>query len=312
MGLAQSLLETLGISLRSRPPASRYDLGELERIKTYAELNELEAIYKPQERGGIVVMLRKGAVIKYAGDLQEEAFAQQFAYDRGLLVPRIIYHPEPHTSVRRIIPLPDAAPYGVWFICMEEIPGTTLDKVIHQMDDAQLSSIAAQLRAFLDQMAAIRGRHLGSVSGEPYWDLFWQYGLSPGKAFNNVAEFLQYCHELLESFGTKEYADSILAPFSSYTEAETSQSTQEIMFPFTHGDLLPMNIMVDGGKITGIIDWTSAGFYPEFWGYCRMHDPNHLTPNWGKVLDLVFPGPRRQQEIAAVSKMLMDITTHLI
>ena len=41
----------------------------------------------------------------------------------------------------------------------------------------------------------------------------------------------------------------------------------------THSDLLPKNILVNGSTITVIIDWEMAGFYPEFWEYCRMHDP---------------------------------------
>ena len=35
----------------------------------------------------------------------------------------------------------------------------------------------------------------------------------------------------------------------------------------SHCDLAPRNILVDGGKITGIIDWEFAGWYPEYWEY---------------------------------------------
>lgn len=43
---------------------------------------------------------------------------------------------------------------------------------------------------------------------------------------------------------------------------------------FTHGDLLPENIMVDMSvagrpRITGIFDWELAGWYPYFWDYFR-------------------------------------------
>lgn len=39
---------------------------------------------------------------------------------------------------------------------------------------------------------------------------------------------------------------------------------------FTHGDLRPANIMVDTNetgdwRVTGIIDWEEAGFYPAYW-----------------------------------------------
>lgn len=68
----------------------------------------------------------------------------------------------------------------------------------------------------------------------------------------------------------------------------------------THGDLLPRNILVEGSKITGILDWETAGYYPEFWGYCEMHGPGWMTPARACVLGRIFPGPRREKEIKAV------------
>ncbi|KAH8084299.1 hypothetical protein BXZ70DRAFT_1002380 [Cristinia sonorae] len=58
---------------------------------------------------------------------------------------------------------------------------------------------------------------------------------------------------------------------------------------FVHGDLLPQNILVEGSTITAIIDWETAGFYPAFWEYCRMHCSQLMTPAWGHVLSHIFP-----------------------
>ncbi|KAH7887233.1 hypothetical protein F5I97DRAFT_1936690 [Phlebopus sp. FC_14] len=60
----------------------------------------------------------------------------------------------------------------------------------------------------------------------------------------------------------------------------------------THGDLFPHNIL------------ETAGFYPEFWEYCRMHHPGLITPAWTYILGHVFPGPRRKKEIDAVSQIV--------
>jgi thiamine kinase-like enzyme len=42
---------------------------------------------------------------------------------------------------------------------------------------------------------------------------------------------------------------------------------------FTHGDLNLRNIMIDGApgavKISAIIDWEQAGWYPAYWEYCK-------------------------------------------
>ncbi|KAN0123120.1 kinase-like protein [Russula decolorans] len=90
--------------------------------------------------------------------------------------------------------------------------------------------------------------------------------------------FLDFC-------GPKYYVEKLFSCFS--TEAKTH---------LTHGDLLPHNILVKGSKITGIFDWETAGYYPEFWEYCRMHD----TCLGLRPLGRIFPGPRREKEIEAV------------
>ncbi|KAF8233172.1 hypothetical protein L208DRAFT_1268236, partial [Tricholoma matsutake] len=75
----------------------------------------------------------------------------------------------------------------------------------------------------------------------------------------------------------------------------------------THGDLLPHNILVNGSRITAIIDWETASYYPEFWEYCRMHDLGWMTPPWARVLTHIFLGPRREKEIKAVYRILCNL-----
>ena len=36
---------------------------------------------------------------------------------------------------------------------------------------------------------------------------------------------------------------------------------------FTHADLAPRNILVEGGHVTAIFDWEDAGWYQAHWGY---------------------------------------------
>ncbi|KAK0714409.1 kinase-like domain-containing protein [Apiosordaria backusii] len=41
---------------------------------------------------------------------------------------------------------------------------------------------------------------------------------------------------------------------------------------FTHGDLVPCNILVTEGenpKVAAIIDWAQAGWYPSYWEWCK-------------------------------------------
>lgn len=58
-------------------------------------------------------------------------------------------------------------------------------------------------------------------------------------------------------------------------------------FVFTHGDLFVGNIMVDPerGKVTAIIDWESAGFWPHWFQYARItHGCNKDDGEWKYIL----------------------------
>ncbi|RMZ69297.1 kinase-like domain [Pyrenophora seminiperda CCB06] len=67
---------------------------------------------------------------------------------------------------------------------------------------------------------------------------------------------------------------------------------------FTHADLHAVNIRVDDtGKITGIIDWETAGWYPEHWEYVKMRFTNLSCGRWmADVTDVIFTGYREELE----------------
>jgi hypothetical protein len=134
---------------------------------------------------------------------------------------------------------------------------------------------------------------LGPVNGGPYNNRFMPYPWNPPHAFSNVNEYLDYYRSIFLDFCGEEYVEELFSCFPTETKVY-----------LTHGDLLPHNILVEGSKITGILDWETAGYYPEFWEYCRMHDLGWMTPAWACVLARIFPGPRREKEIKAVSKIL--------
>ncbi len=43
---------------------------------------------------------------------------------------------------------------------------------------------------------------------------------------------------------------------------------------FTHGDIAPRNIMVnETHRITGILNWETAGWYSDYWEYAKIMRP---------------------------------------
>jgi aminoglycoside phosphotransferase len=67
---------------------------------------------------------------------------------------------------------------------------------------------------------------------------------------------------------------------------------------FTHGDLNPRNVLVKNGRITGIVDWENAGWYPEYWEYIKCHFAiRHGLPRWIGIIEAVFDKENYAEEL---------------
>ena len=76
---------------------------------------------------------------------------------------------------------------------------------------------------------------------------------------------------------------------------------------FTHRDINPRNILAENGKITGILDWENAGFFPEYREYTKMHYTFRSLIWWlADVVGQVFEGYRDELR---VENMLSDLAS---
>ena len=56
----------------------------------------------------------------------------------------------------------------------------------------------------------------------------------------------------------------------------------------THGDLSQHNILVQNGKITGLIDWEFAGWLPEHWEYVNFVKRAPVNRDWRDYATTIF------------------------
>jgi len=88
-----------------------------------------------------------------------------------------------------------------------------------------------------------------------------------------------------------------IGPFHS--EKEFSESLRLGILPdlmhrtdhkivFTHADLNMRNILVKDGRISGIVDWENAGWFPEYWEYTKCHFGVRLSTRWLEMIEAVF------------------------
>lgn len=68
---------------------------------------------------------------------------------------------------------------------------------------------------------------------------------------------------------------------------------------FTHADLHPTNILIDRGRLSGIIDWECAGYFPEYWESTRaIHGVEDDEPR-EKMMRAAFRGDDYEDELKA-------------
>ena len=273
--------------------------------KSYQDLKMLphtQIVYKQEFGTHTIVQIAPKVIIKYGGVFSEEIICTRFARSKtSVPVPRIIHHPPfPAPRINHHPPFTPLSSTGAWYICMEKVPGVSLDKIIDTLTAEQLSHIASQLKSNLAQLRSVKSpkpKMLGSVSGRPYRNEFFPSHVAPKHAFSSVGEFLDHYRQMLMLYCTEQYTESLL-----------SRLPRNAAIQFTHGDLLPMNIVAEGSIITGVVDWATGGFYPAYWEYCRMHDSFLMTPGWKLVLQEVFLGKLLETEVYAVSELLQVVT----
>jgi hypothetical protein len=68
---------------------------------------------------------------------------------------------------------------------------------------------------------------------------------------------------------------------------------------FSHADLSWENILVDvsTGRVTGILDWEMAGYWPEWWEYRKALFGSRSQLWWIKLLKEVMTEYSRETEI---------------
>ncbi|KAL2222235.1 hypothetical protein M432DRAFT_666662 [Thermoascus aurantiacus ATCC 26904] len=119
------------------------------------------------------------------------------------------------------------------------------------------------------------------------WIIF--VSVAPCGPFENVVEFHRASRDGLEyPTGVTEVDDMIAA-----------QESRDYSVKFTHGDIAWRHIYYADGKITGIIDWEYAGWYPGHWEYAMtwhsfMDCPN-LRDDIPVILD-AFPEELKMEQ----------------
>ena len=182
---------------------------------------------------------------------------------------------------------------GVTYIVMSRLVGSPIGQNWSRRSGQSKGRLLEQLRDYIQEMRILKptSGKVEGVDGSKVYDMRIPGGVRGFGPFDTIRNF----HSFLTA-GTTTSPDQ----FPDVNELITMYEDAEYTTRFTHGDLSSTNILVDGDKVTGIVDWDTCGWYPEYWEYITAWNVNPYNEFWrdevGKFLQQ-YPEALKMNEI---------------
>jgi aminoglycoside phosphotransferase (APT) family kinase protein len=172
-------------------------------------------------------------------------------------------------------------------IVMDYMPGKRLDEAWDTLDLDQKLSIASELHSYINQLRDLKGSYIGAIDRGKA--VIGQIASIEGGPFDSEQQFNEFIlGDIVKS------APDILRHYAKFALMDD----HEIVF--THADFSPRNILVEGGRVTAILDWEYAGWYPEHWEYIQALRQLKPMPDWPEYLSRILP-PQFEREYIGMS-----------
>lgn len=170
---------------------------------------------------------------------------------------------------------------GEGYLLMSCIPGWPLYTCYEIMSDDDVAQIKAQIQDYVAQMRAIPNstntdKPICNTLGEPLRD----HHIGAAGADRPVGPFVDE------------------AAFNQVLRFPDDPGRKGHSIFFTHADLNPRNIIVQqevqqngkyGWRVSGIVDWETAGYYPEYWEYTKaLYEEFRWPRRYAKMVHNLF------------------------
>ncbi|KAG8428737.1 hypothetical protein J3459_002474 [Metarhizium acridum] len=250
------------------------------RIAVYELLRKLGHRLYGLDDADNVQRLPFGLYLKYRGepDLQRNEFHALKMIQQHTTIPA----PRALDIVSKNIPNAnddfDPSPTSVSYLLITRVPGITLAQGHDALSDQDFQTISLQMKHYISQI-----RDIPKI-------------VNPQMAICNTLGEACRDHRI-------KYADPIgpfpdEASFSQQLRYSDEPSRRGHRIVFTHADLNPRNILVDkvhyedgshGWQISGILDWETAGYYPEYWDFTKaMYEGFRWPKRYNDVVKDIF------------------------
>lgn len=178
-------------------------------------------------------------------------------------------------------------------IIMDFVEGEGLDGAWEHMAPEERDTVIQQLRDYVAQLRRFKGDFIGSVDGSSCNDQYFYEG-GPAAATTTATTNSRYGpYDTEEDFNlgmVRAMKKDRPFAFVDWTCDIWMDTMTDHEIVLTHGDLDPRNILVQGSKVVAILDWEYAGFYPEYWEYCKALCHPEWDGTWmsSKAIDRIL------------------------
>ncbi|KAK4237713.1 kinase-like domain-containing protein [Achaetomium macrosporum] len=171
------------------------------------------------------------------------------------------------------------------FIYMSFLPGQTLRDAWETLSQEDKASLSQQLAGIVKRLRSVeRGpsdQFIGSLNRGPVQDIYFSPDQHKGP-FASVREF----HDFVQ------FMSAAWCPMENrFPDPSRALLPDAARVCLTHGDL-------HLGNILGLVDWGQAGWYPDYWEYCKAMIVGPYGDEWreGGWADVVLQPCERDSE----------------
>lgn len=160
------------------------------------------------------------------------------------------------------------------YLLMTTVPGVPADQVFWKMTYEERDQMARDLGKWITQYRRIPNNHgyvFCNTAGGPLLDHRTAH-FGPCGPCNSKSDFLDHI---------------IAKPLRNHSSITPLYERKHRVY-FTHADLHLSNLMVQGGRLCGLIDWEHAGFRPEYWEYTKAVWPYMGSKRFRYMYSLAF------------------------
>jgi aminoglycoside phosphotransferase len=162
------------------------------------------------------------------------------------------------------------------FIFMSYVEGCTLESSWPSLGLEDRKTIESQLAGYFAELRSL-------PSPNP---------VALGSLATRICRDARRMERQFQSISSERQFNEFLGKFTFRRDSEFARMLLSCLkdshrIVLTHGDLQPRNILVQGDRVTGIVDWELGGWYPEYWEYVKGAVPVKGCEGWWQHLGCV-------------------------